>query len=388
MRKTITNRALGATLGVLTIASMSLGVAATSAQAAPAKPIAHALKGAAATGNASSASLLSSAALAAGKAKFGADATTDEAVSAYWTPSRMRAATPVEDSPQLTQAIQKFTAKQQADRQAGRAQVTNDGPARSFGGATSKVFSAAPKATTGGGSSLAAYNPNVPYYTPTAYTAGKVFFTQPGVGNFVCSGTIVNSEGKDTVWTAGHCVNNGSGTWMTNWTFVPAYDDDLANPRPYGTWSANQLWSRTAWINSSDFSQDMGVAIMNTNFGGWHIVDYFGGQGIRVNQGKNVYDYAFGYPAEWPFDGGNLYRCSGTTSPEWDYWFTWSQTVKIPCDMTRGSSGGGWLNGYDGNWGYLNGVNSRIDRISGPTIMLSPYFDDDAWNLFNSTRWI
>ena len=155
-----------------------------------------------------------------------------------------------------------------------------------------------------------------------------------------------------------------------------------------GAWSAASLSSRTAWTNNSDFSQDMGVATMNTNLGGWHIVDYFGGQGFTVNKGKSgVYEYAFGYPAESPFDGGNLYRCQGSTSPEWDAWIFWSQTVKIPCDMTRGSSGGGWLNGYDGNWGYLNGVNSRIDKIVGPTIMLSPYFDDDAWSLYNYTRY-
>ena len=55
--------------------------------------------------------------------------------------------------------------------------------------------------------------------------------------------------------------------------------------------------------------------------------------------------------------------------------------------MTRGSSGGGWLYGYNGNWGWLNGVNSRIDRIAGPTIMLSPYFDNDAWALYNFTRY-
>ncbi len=215
-----------------------------------------------------------------------------------------------------------------------------------------------------------------------------MFFTKPGVGNFVCSGTIINSEGKDSVWTAGHCVHSGSGgAWHSNWTFVPAYDDDLTNPRPYGTWSANQLWSKSAWTGSSNFAEDMGVAIMNTR-NGWHIVDYFGGQGLTVNRGKSVYERAFGYPSEAPFDGGNLYRCEGTTSPEWDAFFTWSQTVKIGCDMTRGSSGGGWLYGYNGSWGQLNGVNSRIDRIVGPTIMLSPYFDNDAWNLFGSTRYL
>ncbi len=154
---------------------------------------------------------------------------------------------------------------------------------------------------------------------------------------------------------------------------MPAYDDDLANPAPYGTWTAAQLWSRTAWINNSDFAEDMGVAIMNTR-NGWHIVDYFGGHGFRVNIGKNVWEDTFGYPAEWPFDGGNLFRCWGTSSPEWQVLWITSETIKIPCDMTRGESGGPWLHGYDGNWGYLNGINSRIDRIAGPTVTFSPYF--------------
>ena len=81
-------------------------------------------------------------------------------------------------------------------------------------------------------------------------------------------------------------------------------------------------------------------------------------------------------------------RCAGTSSPEWSFLFWSSDTIKISCDMTRGSSGGPWLNGYDGNYGYLNGVNSRIDRIVGPTIMLSPYFDNSAVDLYNTTRFL
>jgi hypothetical protein len=367
---TLSAKLIGAGIAVMATASMSIGTA----EAAP-DPGQKPDK----VTNASSTSPLTAKAKAAGQAKFGADATYQESLNAYWTPARMAAATPVEGDVDLQKSAKKFEAAQKAMKEAGKKPVTNDGPTRTVEGAESKVFA---------GATEAAYNPNLPYYTPTAYTAGKVFFTKGGY-NYVCSGTIINSEGKDSVWSAGHCVHGGSGgTWHGNWTFVPAYDDDLANPRPYGTWSAAYLSSRTAWTNSSDYSQDIGVATMNTNFGGWHIVDYFGGQGITVNKGKSgVYEYAFGYPAEWPFDGGNLMRCQGYTSPEWDYWFSWSQTVKIPCDMTRGSSGGGWLNGYNGNWGYLNGVNSRIDRIVNPTIMLSPYFDDDAWSLFNFTRY-
>jgi hypothetical protein len=159
---------------------------------------------------------------------------------------------------------------------------------------------------------------------------------------------------------------------------VPAYDDDLANPAPFGVWTAVALYTMTAWINNSDFAEDMGVAIMNTN-GGNHIVGLLGGQGLTAHQGFNLTENAFGYPAEAPFDGGNLYRCVGGTTQES------AQTLRIPCDMTRGSSGGGWLLNWDGNWGYLNGVNSRIDQIVNPTWMASPYFDDSAVVLYDFT---
>lgn len=376
MRSQITaGRLVGTSAALLVAASLSFGTATSANAAADPKDNGK-------TTNSTSTSPLTAAAREAGKAKFGADASYQESLAAYWTPERMAAATPIEDDKAFQDQVKRYAADQRALQAKGKKPVTNDGPERSLDAAAGKMFPAAADAEP------AAYNPNLPYYTPTARTQGKVFFTKDG-GNYVCSGTVVNSEGKDSVWSAGHCVHGGKGgSWASNWTFVPAYDDDLVNPRPYGTWSAASLSSRTAWTNNSDFSQDMGVATMNTNLGGWHIVDYFGGQGFTVNKGKSgVYEYAFGYPAESPFDGGNLYRCQGSTSPEWDAWIFWSQTVKIPCDMTRGSSGGGWLNGYDGNWGYLNGVNSRIDKIAGPTIMLSPYFDDDAWSLYNYTRY-
>ncbi|MEI2732494.1 MAG: hypothetical protein V9G08_10955 [Dermatophilaceae bacterium] len=376
MRTTTTSRRwLSLSVGLLTAATMSVASAAGAGAAAPAKG------GPNSPDVSASGQALTDDAKAAGAAKFGPRASTEQALEAYWTPEKMRAAKPADGDPAIAAASAAYASKSEADRKAGKKKPAQDGPTRNVDGAASKNFAA-------GGPVTAAYNPNLPSYSPTAYTMGKVFFTKSGGGNYVCSATIVNSEGKDTVWTAGHCVHGGSGgTWHYNWTFVPAYDDDLANPRPYGTWSANQLWSKSAWTGSSDFSQDMGVAIMNPNWG-WHIVDYFGGQGLTVNRGKSVYEYAFGYPAEAPFDGGNLMRCQGWTSPEWDAWLFWSQTGKISCDMTRGSSGGGWLTDYDGNWGRLNGVNSRIDRIVGPTIMLSPYFDDDAWGLYNSTRYL
>jgi hypothetical protein len=362
----------GLAVSVAALPIIALGQPAT---AAPAKPAAKA------ESNVHAAPGVTASAWAAGRASFGRDATANDAVTSYWTDSRMKAAHSVEDSSVFASAVKKYqkTKNTQAARDAAKSE---DGAPASVG-ARGGLLGTASK----GRIKTSAIFPNLPYYAPTARTSGKVFFTMGGL-NYQCSGTIVNSEGLDTVWTAGHCVNGGShGAWAYNWQFVPSYNTGVANSRPYGTWTATQLWTTGAWYGSSDFTADMGVAIMGPQFG-YHIVNYLGGQGFRVNAGKNVVENAFGYPAEYPYSGGRLYRCAGVSSPEWTFLWITSDTIKIPCDMTRGSSGGGWLNGWNGAWGYLNGLNSRIDRIAGPTIMLSPYFDDTAWSLYNTTRYL
>ena len=369
-------------LGLASVAALACASALVPAVAS-AKVKAHAAD---VSGVASNTPALSSAAIQAGKARFGAHATTAQSLAAYWTPARMAAAKPVDTAPFLDTALQKFKLTQANRLRAVQAQGADAAPQAS-GPAFSKAPDSTSKIAAKPLAAAAAYNPNFSYWQPTAYTNGKVFFNMAG-GSYQCSATIVNSEGQDTVWTAGHCVNQGSGgQWATNWTFVPSYDTDLANPAPYGYWYASTLWSRTAWINSSDFTQDMGVAIMAPR-NGYKIVAYFGGQGFRVNAGKNVWENTFGYPAEGPFDGGNLEECWGTTSPESSFLWWSSDTLKISCDMTRGESGGPWLNGWNGNWGYLNGINSRIDQIVGPTVTFSPYFDDDALSLYNATRYL
>lgn len=354
-------RTSAALISALALAAATLAATGSAASASPVRPAAPA---AASIGTTAP---VTNDAWAAGRRAYGTKATAADAVRSYWTPERMRSAKPIADSPQYLAALRQFQqdgSPSTPDTSAGR---------QAFNPATGQIK--APPSGFG----TQAHNPNYPVGHPTARTSGKVFFSQGG-GNFVCSATVINSEGQDTVWSAGHCIHSGrGGVWSSNWQFVPNYDDDLANPRPYGTWVASNLWTRTAWVNNSDFSQDFGVAIMNT-LNGNHIVSYLGGQGLIVNAGTNVWINAFGYPAESPFDGGNLWQCWGGSSV-----FS-GQTIKIPCNMTRGSSGGGWFYNWDGNWGWLNGVNSRIDRIVNPTIMISPYFDNDALDLYNATR--
>ena len=199
-----------------------------------------------------------------------------------------------------------------------------------------------------------------PYTSQPTSTNGKVFFTEGGL-NYVCSGTALLSGNKSTVWTAGHCVNDGAGTFHTNWAFVPAYAD---GSRPYGTWTARSLLTTNGWATSGDFSFDNGAAIVNLN-GGRALTDVVGGRNPSFNYARNQTYVSHGYPAAPPFNGERLWTC---TSPLiYDDTSANPPTMGIDCNMTGGSSGGGWIAG-----GGVASVNS-YGYSTLPNVMFGPY---------------
>jgi hypothetical protein len=219
---------------------------------------------------------------------------------------------------------------------------------------------------------LAAY-PYDSYEHPGPYPPphGKVFFTLGGV-DYVCSGTALNSSNGSVVWTAGHCVNEGPGAFATNWAFVPAYRDGSA---PYGTWTARELLTTSAWGNQGDISYDLGAAVMSTS-GGSTLNARVGGRGVAFNYDRNQFYSSFGYPAAPPFNGERLWVCEAqlatsdtSTSP---------QTMGIGCDMTGGSSGGGWVVGNN-----VYSVNS-YGYLTQPDVMYGPYQGSVAQSLYTS----
>jgi hypothetical protein len=301
-------------------------------------------------------------------------AARESALAHYWTPARMKAAKP---DWQMRGLGALAGAKPGAD---GTTKVS--GPATRIAGTTSATT---PKPADRAGARRLkphSFYPNYPVGSPVARTAGKVFFTSFGV-NYVCSGTIVNTEGKSTVWTAGHCVSDGRA-WNYNWVFVPNYASGSA---PYGVWSSYQLWTTTAWFNNNnDFDEDVGASIMYRN-GGRRITDYLGGQGIAWNYPVGYYMYAFGYPQASPFNGCCLVENSGYTySANFDG-DNDGETIYMLNDMTGGSSGGGWLNWFNGNWGYINGHND-FKYTAYPQYMYSPYYGNQVGSLYNSVRYI
>lgn len=125
-----------------------------------------------------------------------------QAARAFWTPSRMAAA-----SPALSDII--------AGRAAGPPPGTPT--ARPFGG--------------------------VP-------TVGALFFTT-GTATHFCTASVVDSRTQNLVLTAAHCVY--SSTFATNIEFVPGYHDGR---RPFGAWVVKTITVATGWVKSQNQNLD------------------------------------------------------------------------------------------------------------------------------------
>ncbi len=209
-------------------------------------------------------------------------------------------------------------------------------------------------------------------------TTGKVFFTLEGT-DYVCSGSAVRSANRDTVLTAGHCVNNGPGEFATRWIFVPAYRD---GQRPFGSWTARRLLTPAPWSERGDVNYDVGFAVLNAT-SGRHLTDVVGAQPIAFNTARGGYRHSFGYPSVGGYNGARLFYCHGNAQRD-KYG---SQDEGIPCDMTEGSSGGPWLSGFNARTGQgtLTSVNS-FGYDDMPNVMFGPYLGEKAQALFNTAQ--
>lgn len=278
-----------------------------------------------------------------------------ERASGFWTPERMRQATPLD-----VLSVDRSDVGASAPRKGKKAIIAPSAPAAPVG---PLAFPHSGGAWNGGGA--------------VVKTAGRVFFTYQG-RTASCSGNAVTSANKSTVITAGHCVKL-EGSWHTNWVFVPGYHDGQA---PYGRWAAAKTLSTPQWTASEDINYDVGAAVV-APLDGKKLTDVVGGQGLAFNTGYNKAMYAFGFPAAAPYDGEKFIYCSGTTYRD----FLLSSDHGLTCDMTGGSSGGPWFTQFDEATG--TGLQSSVNSFKYnflPTAMYGPYFGADAQNLYQTAQ--
>jgi hypothetical protein len=183
-------------------------------------------------------------------------------------------------------------------------------------------------------------------------TNGKVFMTIPdGIdqGDYECSGTAVQASNRSLVWTAGHCGFDSPedpfplsrfdcDCFVTNFEFVPGYNNGA---KPYGEWPAASIATTSQWHDSGDSAYDFSAVRVKPR-NRKRLQDVVGGRRLGFGQPRDVHYNAFGYPSEAPFDGERQYKCASgyegadnSVGPPYP--------IRISCDMTPGSSGGGWV---------------------------------------------
>ena len=274
-------------------------------------------------------------------------------VLAYWTPARMRAATPRDVSFDAVRGFQPA--------------------ARPGGGGGSGTTTGS--SWNGGGDMLRG--------------SGKVWFTIGG-SDYICSGSVVKEAKTDQaiVLTAGHCVVENDGTFATNFVFIPAFDTKptyTCAGTQYGCWVADALYADKAFATAGGFNDTAvqhdwafavvsdgglnGTTQLNTAVGDGYPIQYnvdFTGQTLS----------AFGYPAAKKYKGSDLVYCRGPVGTDPG---TGGTTWSMPCDMTGGSSGGAWAattntTTYSYGTTTLSSLNSY--RYTGVSNMYGPKFND------------
>lgn len=295
--------------------------------------------------------------------------------AAYWTPERMASAKPV-PIPVATGPLSAAAAKGVSEVP----QSANEGSATASVRADHSNILYAPRAvvseegadvpadvgTSGAHFTSSRANSNQAASADTAHPHrrnGRLFFTKPGQGNFVCSATVQKLR---IIVTAGHCVSNGNGGFFTNFLFVPATRNGSA---PFQQWNWAALRVLNAWHsggggvpNSGDFAV---IELQDRVFSGVvrRIGDIVGFAGFQTNSLSNAaHVTAIGYPC-------NLDNCQIMHRNDAEAFQQESPNAAvIGSDMRGGASGGGWYQNY-GEYatGQPTGLNTGSNQIIGVT---------------------
>lgn len=213
-----------------------------------------------------------------------------------------------------------------------------------------------------------------------ASTMGRVFFTNSATGaRFTCSGAAINSANLSLVLTAGHCLHAGpSGSWHSNWVFVPGYRDGAA---PHGVWAATLLGTHSAYSATGDHRFDVGLATVAPK-SGRKLVSVVGGQGITFSAEPRGWHRVFGYAFRPDrLRARRLQVCSGPFGRIDGADAGGAVAVGMGCDLAGGISGAPWIRDFERTGGYVDGVASYKYR-SHPKGLYGPHLGPAAYGVY------
>ena len=166
------------------------------------------------------------------------------------------------------------------------------------------------------------------------------------------------------------------GGYVTNWSFVPAYQDGAA---PFGEWPAKRLGTPMGYQTAEDLHVDLGAAVVARNAAGARLQGAVGARGIAFDQPRDQSYDIYGYPADGViFSGEREYHCGSDVGGTDQFAGEGPPTMWINCNMTEGSSGGGWIAN-----GTLLSVTS-YGYPDKPLRLYGPYMSSAAKKLYRS----
>jgi hypothetical protein len=325
---------------------------------------------------------------------------------AYWTPERLQSAIPLDmglsagdvsplNLPSLGSGSAGSTAPQGPGGQAVRAKAQQ--PQLSAEPQVFQQFYGYPEPFTRNDVPRLLYDESLGFVNYPQSTIGKLFFTIPGQGDFVCSASVARPH---LLVTARHCVFDGR--FFGNEVFFPAYhsgpNTTLSPGGLGGGWPARFL---ATWTSPCCALGPLDIGFIQTfdddlsgcggSAGGLPIEAYTGWLGTAWagntgNEPVQHYD-AMGYPQAPPFTGNWMVDSQASTAV-FDLLGV-TDTASIGSDQTGGSSGGPWIVGFDGGsspggypgGNYVNGLNSyKWISPARPLEMNGPQFKDYNFN--------
>lgn len=163
---------------------------------------------------------------------------------------------------------------------------------------------------------------------------GKLYFTTPGGGKSYCTANVISQ--RNILVTAAHCVYTRGQGWHSNFRFVPA---DLFGIAPYGVYGWQMAGIMTNWITIGGRPWDVGMIRLSNNLStGIPVTSYVGWLGRTWNQPYIMNLHSVGYASNLSTQYTHI--CAAES-------FSGGVDVLAKgCDMTYGSSGGGWLLRY------------------------------------------